>query len=268
MDDSVFRRVVLRYYRRHGRHALPWRIRTDPYAVLVSELMLQQTQVDRVIPFFTRFVTRFPSFGHLARARQVSVLKAWQGLGYNRRALNLHRCAKAVVAEHGGRLPGSYEDLVALPGIGPYTAGAILAFAFDTPYPLIETNVRRVYLHHYFPGCKNVSDARILDVVERTLDRSHPRRWFSALMDYGSHLARTVENPNRRSRQYTRQSRFEGSDRQVRSSVVRFVLAERTVTERRLCAELDVSPVRLRRILDGLRHEGFLMFRAGKVTCV
>ncbi|HXV26544.1 MAG TPA: A/G-specific adenine glycosylase [Candidatus Paceibacterota bacterium] len=269
-QDAVFRRTVLAHWRRHGRHELPWRKTSDPYAILVSELMLQQTQVDRVIPFYRKFLKRFPSFRTLARARTANLLAAWQGLGYNRRALLLRACADAVTARHGGHLPRTYDTLVALPGIGPYTAGAVMAFAFDLPHPLIETNIRRAYLHHFFRGARDVPDAAVLDLVRAHLARTRsPRIWFSALMDYGSMLADRLPkdaNPNRRSRAYVRQSRFAGSDRQVRGAILRHALAGGGVALRTLSAKLDVDASRVARIAAGLEREGFIAVRRGRVA--
>ena len=212
-------------------------------------MMLQQTQVSRVIPKFREFVRAFPTFRSLAHAKPSDVLKVWQGLGYNRRALMLHRCASVVHGEHRGRLPADIAALVRLPGIGAYTAGAVTVFAFDRPQPLLETNIRRVYIHHFFPDRRDVSDAELMPVIERTMDRARPRAWFSALMDYGSWLAGEVPNPNRRSRHYVRQSRFEGSDRQLRGSVLRAMLGEGTLPVDRRTA----------RIVAELTDEGFVV---------
>lgn len=243
MDDKAFRSLILKFWRAHGRHDLPWRMTTDPYAILVSEVMLQQTQVSRVQERWGIFLKEFPSVRHLARAPLVSVLRLWQGLGYNRRALNLQRMAQAVVAHHGGVIPQTHSELIALPGVGPYTAGAVMAFAFGTAHSVIETNIRRVYLHHFFSDEVSVTDQQILPVVERTLDRRDPRRWYWALMDYGAHLKTLVVNPNRRSRHYTRQVVFAGSHRQLRANVVRTLLL----------AKGSVSLARLRRLHDDPR---------------
>lgn len=212
--------LILSYFRQHGRHGLPWRKTKNPYRILVSEVMLQQTQVSRVIEKYKQFLAAFPTFRVLAVAPARDVLKVWQGLGYNRRALMLQRCAQAVMREHGGKLPANYDALRTLPGLGPYTAGAVLVFAFNRPHPIIETNIRRVYLHHYFPNKKKVADAALLPLVVRTIDTKEPRRWFGALMDYGTHLAATVENPNVRSKHYAKQAKFEGSVRQLRGRVL------------------------------------------------
>lgn len=220
-----------------------------PYRVLVSEVMLQQTQVPRVSIAFRAFIRAFPTFRALASAKPSDVLKVWQGLGYNRRALLLQRCAQRVVGEHRGRLPRDFEMLRALPGLGSYTAGAVLVFAFDRPWPLVETNIRRTYLHHFFPGRTGISDEELMPLIERTMDRAHPRRWFSALMDYGTWLTTQVPNPNRRSLHYVRQSRFEGSDRQLRGRVLRAMLR----------GEPFPADHRTDRIVAQLIREGFVV---------
>jgi A/G-specific adenine glycosylase len=252
VDDNVFRTMIMRHFKRHGRHSLPWRKTTDPYRVLVSEVMLQQTQVPRVIEKYRQFLRVFPTFRRLAAASPREVLKVWQGLGYNRRALMLQRCAQVVVREHGGKLPADFDALRALPGIGPYTAGAVLAFAYNMPHPVIETNIRRVYLHHYFPKKKKVPDALLESIVARTLDRKNPRQWYSALMDYGTWLADQVENPNARSKHYTRQSKFEGSLRQLRGQVLALSLSNGSLKE------FKHDP-RLPGVLAVLKREGFVV---------
>ncbi len=248
-NSQVFQRRILVHWRRHGRHDLPWRRALTPYRVLVSEVMLQQTQVPRVSTAFRAFIRAFPTFRALASAKPSDVLKVWQGLGYNRRALLLRRCAQQVTKAYRGRLPADFGALRALPGVGPYTAGAVLVFAFDRPWPLLETNIRRTYLHHFFPGKAGIGDDELMPLIERTMDRAHPRRWFSALMDYGTWLTTWVPNPNRRSRHYVRQARFEGSDRQLRGRILR--------------AMLDGLPLpsdrRTRRLAAELRNEGFVV---------
>lgn len=253
MQDANFHTLILSFWRRHGRCDLPWRKTEDPYKILVSEVMLQQTQVARVIPKYEEFVAKFPTFRALARARVQEVLRCWQGLGYNRRALMLHRCAQTIVREHAGKLPDHFETLRTLPGIGPYTAGAVLVFAFNQPRAIIETNIRRVYLHHYFPHEKKVSDALLMPIIERTMDRKNPRQWFSALMDYGSWLATEIENPNIRSTQYTRQSKFEGSLRQLRGRVLRAIVQQNDVPK-----ELQ-NDTRFPVVLAQLKREGFMV---------
>lgn len=220
-QERAFQKLVLDYYDQNGRHDLPWRQTDDPYAIFVSELMLQQTQVERVIPKFTRFIQRWPSVDALARARLATVLREWQGLGYNRRAKFLKHAAETVHAVHKGRFPHTTEGLAQLPGIGPYTAAAIMTFAYNEPVVLIETNVRRVYLHHFFADRTQVRDSDILPLIERTIHRPNPRQWYSALMDYGTHLKQTAGNANLRSQHYKKQSPFRGSDREIRGAILR-----------------------------------------------
>lgn len=211
------------YYAQHGRD-LPWRQPAadglfDPYKILISEVMLQQTQVSRVIPKFAAFMQRFPTAQDLARAPLAEVLKAWSGLGYNRRAKYLHQAAQQI----GGDFPQTMAGLVQLPGVGPNTAVAILVYAFNQPLPFIETNIRTVYIHHYFQDQTDVDDKQLLPLIEQTLDREHPREWFWALMDYGSHLKTTVGNASRNSKHYAKQSTFQGSRRQIRGQVIKLL---------------------------------------------
>lgn len=214
------------WYQQYGRTHLPWRQTTDPYRILVSELMLQQTQVDRVVPKYEAFLGQFPTLQSLANAHLGQVLGSWQGLGYNRRAQHLHQTARQVV-EQGGQLPNNSVELCKLPGIGPYTSQAIVAFAYDQPVTLIETNVRAVFLYHFFHGREKVSDAEILPLISAAVPPHSARIWYAALMDYGAHLKRAVPNPSRQSKHHTRQSRFVGSARQVRGAVIRALSAAR-----------------------------------------
>lgn len=219
-----FRGTVLREGGLHYRD-LPWRNVGDPYAVLVSEVMLQQTQVKRVLSYWPRFMSAFPTIDALAAADNSDVLALWQGLGYNRRALALKRCADECASLHGGRLPETAEELKLLPGIGPATAGGVVAFAFDKPALYLETNVRTVFIHELFPECLSVHDRQIEPLVEMACPDHGCRAWYYALLDYGAYLKATVPNPSRRSAHHTRQSAFEGSRRQKRAELVRIVLA-------------------------------------------
>ena len=169
-------------------------------------MMLQQTQVERVIEKYGHFLTKFPDFASLSRSPLKEVLEAWQGLGYNRRALSLTKLAKVVVSQYGGRTPAKLEALMKLPGIGPATAGSILAFAFHESPVFVETNIRRTFIHHFFQDREGIHDCEIMPLVEATLDRSNPREWYYALMDYGSMLKKKIENPNKKSAHYVRQS--------------------------------------------------------------
>ena len=215
---------------------LPWRRTRDPYAIWVSEAMLQQTQVSRVDGRWQSWLNRFPSVDALAAATSADVLAEWQGLGYNRRALALWRAAQEICERHAGVMPQDEAALKALPGIGPATAAGIRAFAFDLPGVYLETNVRAVFLHELFPGAEDVPDSALRPLVaEACPDDSltiagadapcSPRTWYYALLDYGAHLKRTWPNPSRRSRENVRQSRFEGSHRQKRAVLVRLLLA-------------------------------------------
>ncbi len=187
--------------------------------------MLQQTQVSRVEAKWRAWCDRYGGFAALAGATNTEVLAAWQGMGYNRRALWLKRAAIVIVSKHGGKLPRDVAALMQLPGIGANTAGSIAAFAYNEPTVFIETNIRRVYIHEFFAGAVAVGDKVLLPLIEQTLDRANPREWYWALMDYGTHLARTVPNPNRSSRAYRRQSVFEGSLRQMRGEILRQLVA-------------------------------------------
>lgn len=204
---------------------LPWRHDITPYRVLVSELMLQQTQVDRVVPKFEAFMQRFPSVGALAEAPLADVLVLWQGLGYNRRAKYLHEAAQQIVEL--GTFPDTLDELTKLPGVGKNTAGAILAYAFNQPVFYIETNIRTVYLHHHFAKRTDVSDAEILAKLQETapFETISPREWYSALMDYGSFLKKQGLGANAKSKHYKKQPKFEGSLRQMRGMIVRELTA-------------------------------------------
>ncbi len=200
---------------------MPWRTDTRPYYVLVSELMLQQTQVGRVIPKFHDFIEAFPDVTTLAEADLSDVLTQWQGLGYNRRAKYLHETAKKIVTDFNGVFPESDSDLMSLPGVGVNTAGAIASYAFNRPSIFIETNVRTVYIHHFFSDDFAVDDKRIIDELTATLDHEHPREFYWALMDYGSWLKTNGVRNIAQSKHYKKQSALQGSVREVRGLIVR-----------------------------------------------
>lgn len=255
---KAFQRIVKTYYRTHTRD-LPWRRGVTVWRVLVSEVMLQQTQADRVVPKYKEFIRAFPTPRILAEASLTDVLRLWQGLGYNRRAKLLQQTARILVAKYGGRIPHDPDILHTLPGIGRGSAGAIAAFAYNKPVVFIETNIRTVFLHHFFPKEKNVSDRKLLPYIEKTLDRRNPREWYSALMDYGVHLKRMHGNPSRRSAHHVRQSRFEGSDRQLRGMVIRVLLEKKTCTEKTLTATLKKEPARVNAMLHTLITDGLVV---------
>ena len=194
-----FQKTILDYYREYGR-SFPWRTTNDPYAILVSEFMLQQTQTERVVEKYNRWLEVFPTVDRLAGASLVQVLEQWIGLGYNRRARFLHQCAQVLVAEHNGVVPHEPETLQTLPGIGPYTAAAISTFAYNTPNTFIETNIRAVYIFFFFRDQTAINDKDLFPHIKASLYTENPRLWYYALMDYGAELKKKVVNPNRKSR--------------------------------------------------------------------
>lgn len=255
-----FRRTVREFYGYHGRHELPWRTPEangdfDPYKIMVSELMLQQTQVRRVTLKYREFLAAFPSVQAVAESQLGEVLRVWNGLGYNRRAQYLHQSARLIATEHGGVVPHSFQALLQLPGIGSNTAGAILAYAFNEPVVFVETNIRTVYIHHFFPGNAMISDADIRPIVEATLDRQHPREWYWALMDYGSYLKRTAGNATKRSSFYVHQSPFGGSRRQVRGKVIKSLLDGPLPLDE---LQASIRDNRLEEVLSKLTDEGII----------
>jgi A/G-specific adenine glycosylase len=262
---GAFRAIVRAHYRKN-RRGLPWRQTRDPYKILVSEIMLQQTQVDRVIPKYNEFVRAFPTVRALAAAPLGAVLKAWQGLGYNRRALMLKKAAEAIIEKHGGKVPETAERLDALPGIGLHTAGAICAYAFNQPVVYIETNIRSVFIHHFFHDRTDVDDAELLPLVEQALDRKDPRDWYNALMDYGTFLKQEHPNPARKSAHYARQSRFEGSDRQIRGKIIRLLTQKGPQTASSIYREIQADKARAEQIIAGLTREGMIRRKGNRIS--
>ena len=259
MTTKAFQRKIWNYYHKHKR-SMPWRTRVTPYYVFVSEIMLQQTQVSRVLQIFPAFIKEFPTITSLAQATPAQVLKAWQGLGYNRRALYLHRSAQIIKEQHKGIIPKNKEVLQTLPGVGPNTAGSLCAFAFNQPTVFIETNIRSVCIHHFFKNAKKVSDKEILVTVRKTLDTQRPREWYWALMDYGTELKRKEGNPNKKSAHYVRQSTFKGSSRQLRGMILRVLLATDTrMSAREIGKRVRKTPDELKKLLAQLCDEGFIV---------
>lgn len=262
--DKKFIETVWEYYRQNGRHTLPWRKTKDPYKIVVSEIMLQQTQVERVLPKYKSFIKKWGSVEKLSQASLADVLIEWQGLGYNRRARMLHECGKTLVEKNGTKFPKEYNELIKLPGIGPYTAGAVMAFAFNKPVPILETNIRTVYLHHFFSGETNVTDRELTEVVERTLDVKNPREWYWALMDYGSYLKRRIGNQNAKAKSYSRQSKFKGSDREIRGAIIR-ELAKGALTQTKI-EKLPFTVERIREQLQKLLQEQMIEQKRGRYS--
>ena len=277
-------RAFVEFVAKKGRELyrdLPWRRTYDPYAIWISEVMLQQTQVSRVDGRWQRWLERFPSVDALAAAAPSDVLEEWQGLGYNRRALSVHRAAQAI-SEAGGVFPQDPKELVKLPGIGPATAAGIRAFAFNLHGVYLETNVRTVFLHELYPQAEGVPDSELVPLVELTCPASvanaadaaatalTPRSWYYALLDYGAYLKKTIPNPSRRSKSHVKQSRFEGSHRQKRAELLRVLLvhkdeggAEFETLHQELC-QIEVNAGRetldeqvTHGLLEELAKEGF-----------
>jgi len=260
---AAFRQKVWRYYRQHGR-VLPWRLTTDPYAILVSEIMLQQTQVERVVPKYEAWMQRFNGWRDLADAPLADVLVYWQGLGYNRRAKYLQLCAQAVLEQYDGVLPHSEDELRSLPGVGSYTAAAVRAFAFNQPSIMIETNIRTAFLYHFFPEQQQVSDTTIVPLITATVSARQPRRWYWALMDYGAFLKKEHGNPNARSKHYVRQSTFSGSNRQARGRIIALLTSRGAVAIEEMMHELQVGEARARTALAQLESEGLVVLSRGR----
>lgn len=260
-----FQKLILNHYRRHGRN-LPWRKTCDPFHIFVSELMLQQTQVDRVIPKYNEFIRLFPDIKALAQAPLHSILKAWSGLGYNRRALSLKKSAEYLVKNSQAAMPETYEELVQLPGIGPYTASAICVFACNQPRAFIETNIRAVYIHFFFPGHQSVNDSDILPLVEKTLYAKNPRKWFNALMDYGVMVKKLHENPGRKSAHHTKQSPFKGSGREIRGLIIKTLLKLSACTETTLMQHIEKDRDKAKKILQQLQDEGFIQKKGSRLS--
>jgi A/G-specific adenine glycosylase len=257
MTIKAFQKLIWDFYKGHKRD-LPWRHTADPYKIMVSEVMLQQTQVARGLVKYPEFIKRFPTVQSLAKASLTDVLQTWRGLGYNRRALMLHRAAKIIVKDWRGRFLRDSEKWDSLPGIGPNTAGSICVYAFNLPVVFIETNIRKIYIHHFFHDQDNIADTEIMPLIETSLDQKRPREWHWALMDYGAFLAKSVPNPNRKSKHYTRQSKFEGSFRQLRAQILNLATAG-PVSPARIVKQTGRSREEVGRALASLASEGFLV---------
>ena len=262
---AEFREIIYRAYEREGRD-FPWRENTGAWGILVSEFMLQQTQTGRVVSYWKRWMEKWPSPASLSCASLEEVLAEWSGLGYNRRARYLLECARMIACDHQGKVPDTPEALVMLPGIGRYAAGAIACFAYNYPAVFIETNIRAVMLHFFFHGREGIADKEIMSALSATLDRDNPRKWYWALMDYGSALKKLTANPNRRSAHYRRQSSFQGSFRQIRGSLIRVLVSQGSATAEELRARLDVptEEKEFYRALETLKKESMVAEEGGK----
>ncbi|MDQ5886196.1 MAG: A/G-specific adenine glycosylase [Patescibacteria group bacterium] len=284
-STAQFKETVWDYYAKCARD-LPWRTPEangsyDPYKILVSEMMLQQTQVQRVIPKYREFLKKFPNIEALARAPLSDVIKCWQGLGYNRRVKYLHMASKQVMNDFEGNIPRDILELELLPGIGKNTAGAICAYAYNQPVSFIETNIRSVYIYYFFKNVEEVHDKDILLLVDKSIQLiscweeqpeirinsvpgalrnpdgvSQYREWYWALMDYGTYLKSHIGNTSRKSKTYSKQSRFEGSVRQIRGTILK-MLSSGSQSYNQL--HNKVNDDRLDNVLLDLENEGFII---------
>lgn len=255
-DISRFRKELLTWYHKNKR-TLPWRNTDNPFHVLVSEFMLQQTQVSRVLGYFERFITELPSLEHLADVESSILLKLWSGLGYNSRAIRLRETARIIIEQHGGTIPDSYEDLIRLPGIGDYMACSIPAFAYNKPLPVIDTNIRRVLITR-FQLEPTLANKALKPLALACIPKGKSREWHNALMDYGSAMTADLK---KQVPPLSRQSRFQGSFRQVRGTVVRLLIEYKAMP---FTALMDtVKDERLPEVLDTLVKEGILILDSG-----
>lgn len=257
MDTHEFRELLEEKGHELYR-TMPWRDDTRPYYVLVSELMLQQTQVDRVIPKFLAFIEAFPDERSLASAPLADVLILWSGLGYNRRAKFLHEAAKKIVSDFSGVFPDTEEGLLSLPGVGKNTCGAIRAYAFNQPAIFVETNVRTVYFHHFFADGDRIDDKQIIEQLEETIDREHPREFYWTLMDYGSWLKRNGGGRLQQSKHYKKQSALKGSLREVRGLILKYLARSGSTPREELKLSMP-DDERFDAGLSGLTRDGLVV---------
>ena len=268
IDTIAFNKLVHSEGRRLYR-ALPWREVDDAYLVLCSEVMLQQTQVSRVLKYWQRWVSAFPTVDALASASVADVLELWQGLGYNRRALALKKSAEICSEQNAGTIPQTLEGLLALPGVGQATAAGVCVFAYKQVQVYLETNIRTVFIHHFFENQDKVHDREIMKLVKASCDVDDPRGWYYALLDYGNYLKSILPNPSRRSSHYTRQSTFKGSIRQKRAFLLREALRTPLISTDMMLESLNLFEKRagldtaqrkdVQGILSALASEGFLV---------
>jgi A/G-specific adenine glycosylase len=256
-----FQQIVWGYFADFGRD-LPWRNTTiSPeifaYHVLVSEFMLQQTQVSRVLIKYSEWLTKYPTIHDVALASLADILQSWNGLGYNRRARYLHETCKQIVALYGGKIPDDVTVLQKLPGIGPNTAAAIVAYAYNRPVAFIETNIRTVFIHHFFADRDAITDAELMPLITSAVDTKQPREWYWALMDYGTYIKKQFGNASRQSKHHVTQSKFTGSSREIRGMVIRqLITASMTFQQLATCCDNDL---RLPDILIDLEQEKLII---------
>jgi A/G-specific adenine glycosylase len=261
-EISEFKGIISSYFEEKGR-SFPWRTDTRPWGVLVSEFMLQQTQTEQVIPYWERWMRLWPAPEDLNKVSLEDALREWSGLGYNHRGRYVKDCARIITKKYGGKVPETPAELLSLPGIGAYTAGAVACFAYNHPGVFIETNIRASVLHFFFQGQNGVKDREIYPILEEALDRENPRRWYWALMDYGAALKRLTRNPGRRSARYSRQSSFKGSFRQIRGGLVKALVSRGPASAEELLEHTGFEREDLYRALAVLEKETMIAETGG-----
>lgn len=262
MTNQLFTKKVTTYYAAKKRE-LPWRtitqlsVKDRGYIVVVSEIMLQQTQVNRVKHKFTEWMEKWPTIDDFVHASLAEVLVAWNGLGYNRRAKYLYQALHSIHTDYNGIVPQSIEALTALPGIGRNTAAAIVVYTYNQPIPFIETNIRTVFLHEFFADTDDkVADADILRKVQQTQDDANPREWYYALMDYGTFLKQSAPSMLQRSKAYKKQSKFNGSKRQLRGMILRLLTQQQAM--HRSVVMQRIPDERTSTVITELQSEGLI----------
>ena len=254
----MFQEYIYTFFEEHGKE-FPFRKNITPYNVLISEIMLQQTQTKRVSEKFLNFIRIFPDFQTLSEAPLKEILKEWQGLGYNRRAIALKKIAGIVIKSHNGNLPKSIEELKSFPQIGHNTASSILTFAFNQPTIFVETNIRTVFIYFFFHNKNNINDKEIIPLIEKTFDKNSPRNWCYALMDYGVMLKKKFPKLNKKSAHYRKQSPFKGSARQIRGKILKILVEKKTISKSELKNNFKYTNGDLmNKILLQLEREGFI----------
>jgi len=253
-----FQTFIWEFYTINGRH-FAWRNVENEYYVLISEIMLQQTQTHRVIKKFEEFLSAFPTIELLSQASLRDVLSVWQGLGYYRRARYLHQTAHIIMHEYAGKLPQDPKILKTFPGIGAATASSICAFAFNRPTIFIETNIRTVFIYHFFSNKTNITDKEIIPLIEQSVDMNNPREWYYALMDYGVFLKNQYKNPSRKSAHYIQQTKFEGSDRQIRAAILKLITNNDTIDISVILLKINNDKERIEKIIQQLENENFIV---------
>lgn len=263
-QSNAFQKTIWDYYAQHSRY-FTWRHTDNPYHIIVSEIMLQQTQTDRVTQKYEQFLHAFPTLKSLASATLKEVLIQWQGLGYNRRGMYLHQAAQHIMKTYDGVVPQDPQLLEQLPGIGYATARSICAFAFNIPTVFIETNIRAVYLHTFFYQQENILDKQLLPLISQTVDSTNPREWYYALMDYGVMLKKQYKNPSRKSKHHTVQSTFKGSDRQIRGEIIRHLIKQPYTQEELLTLYAQEGAERMHAILAKMMREKIIKNTKGLI---